>query len=296
MSERTFEPRIDPTHWDAIRDFVRATTDRVDGRVPYPMKAIQPAIAELALWGWQSAGLPLDAEELFDRSVIGYYVQVGCGQLTAAARGNRRSVLLRISEVLTETAPQRLPPLPSSNPSAPYKPKDIVAMVSWARGQSTAERRVNAHLLIVLGLGAGLSAQEIIALRGGDISNHGRQYDVHVRSGRPRTVPILQALADIMPAEQRQPGEYLFRPGRRQPSVNAITNFVNRGYSGGLRPSSQRMRATWIVCHLNARTPLNVLSEAAGLESIDALARFQPFIRPIPDDDARRLLRNARMS
>jgi hypothetical protein len=78
--------------------------------------------------------------------------------------------------------------------------------------------------------------------------------------------------------------------------VNAITNFVNRGYSGGLRPSSQRMRATWIVCHLNARTPLNVLSTAAGLESIDALARFQPFMHPWPEDDARRLLRTAPMT
>lgn len=293
MGELGFQPKIKPAHWEAIRDFVREIVNKVDGRVPYPIKAVQPAITEFCLWSWQTAALPLDAEELFDRSIIGYYVQVGCGHLTAAARGNRRSLLLRISEVLTDSPPERLPPLPSSNPSTPYSRREIVSTVSWARGQSTEERRSNAHLLIAVGLGAGLSAQEIIALRRKDIRRTGNEVDIRVRDGRTRTVPMLHEYVELLPDQSHHDDEYAFRPGRQQPFVNAITNFVQRGYAGGLRPSSQRMRATWIVHHLDARTPLSVLTTAAGLESIDALARFERFTRAVSADEAARLLRFA---
>jgi hypothetical protein len=53
------------------------------------------------------------------------------------------------------------------------------------------------------------------------------------------------------------------------------------------------MRATWIVHHLNANTPLTVLTTAAGLESLDALARFERFARRLDDERANRLLRYA---
>jgi integrase len=289
-----YRPRIDPDYWEVIRDFVRDVVQRADGKVAYDIKTLYWAISDFALWAWQDAGLPLDAEELFDRDVVAYYTQVGCGKLTAAARGNRRSLLLRVVEVLDALGPAKLPPLPPSDPSEPYRRRDVVSMISWARAQSTHERRVSAHVLIALGFGAGLSAQEIIGLRNRDVARSGNEVTVHVRDGRKRAVPMLSEFAELMPhADPAATEAFAFRPGRAQTYVNAISNFVRRGYQGGARPQAQRMRATWIVHHLDSGTPIPVLVAAAGLESFDALARFERFARPIPPELATRYLRYA---
>lgn len=288
-----YRPNINPDHWAAIREFVQATVDDVRPHVPYQPPALYQAVTEFSLWAWQDAGLPLDISELFDRNVISYYTQVGCGRLTAAARGNRRSLLLRMAEYF-DGASLRLPPLPPSDPSAPYDGREIVSIISWARAQSTSDRRENAHLLISLGFGAGLAAGEIISLRTRDIHREGRDLDVIVRQGRERRVPMLSDYVEFFPPrEHNHPDAFVFRPGRTQSYVNAISNFVKRGQGGGLRPRSQRMRATWLVRHLDARTPLSVLTTAAGLDSLDALARFEQFIAPVPPDEATRALRYA---
>lgn len=155
---RSYRARIDPNHWVVIRDFVYDVVERSETHVPYKTKDLYNAVSEFTLWGWQSAALPLEISALFNRNVIAYYAQVGCGHLTAAARGNRRSLLLRVSEHLVRTGYRRLPPIPPSNPSEPYSQREVLSTISWARGQTTAPRRMNAHVLIALGLGAGLSA------------------------------------------------------------------------------------------------------------------------------------------
>lgn len=290
-----YQPSIDPAYWEAIRDFVRDVVARTETTVPYTTYALYRASTEFTLWAWQTAGLPLEVEDLFERSVIAFYVQTGCGQLTAAARGNRRSLLLRMSEHLLLDAPTRLEPMPASNPSEPYSRREIVSIVSWARAQSTPERRANAHALVALGLGGGLSSQEIIALQVKDVHRERDQVTVTVAGTRRRDVPLLDEYAELMPAVNiATPNGFVFRPGRTQIYVNAISNFVKRGNGGGLRPTTQRMRATWLVHHLNAGTPLTVLTRAAGLESLDALARFEHFATEIDAATATRLLRSAR--
>jgi len=290
---RSYRARIDPNHWVVIRDFVYDVVERSETHVPYKTKDLYNAVSEFTLWGWQSAALPLEISALFNRNVIAYYAQVGCGHLTAAARGNRRSLLLRVSEHLVRTGYKRLPPIPPSNPSEPYSQREVLSTISWARGQTTAARRMNAHVLIALGLGAGLSAQEIIAIRVRDVVRDGLHVTINLETGRARRVPMIQEYADMMPDQSQYEGDaFSFRPGRSDFYINAISNFITRGAAtSSIRPQSQRMRATWIVRHLNAHTPLQVLTAAAGLESLDALARFERFARPVPEADAERMLR-----
>ena len=42
------------------------------------------------------------------------------------------------------------------------------------------------------------------------------------------------------------------------------------------------MRATWIVTHLTAGSPVKALVEAAGVDSLEALTRY---LRFVPDAD-----------
>jgi len=296
--QRPYQARINPAHWAVIREFVYNVVGTCESHVPYKARDMYNATAEFALWGWQSAALPLEVTGLFKRNVIAYYAEVGCGHLTAAARGNRRSLLLRMAEHLVKAEPRRLPPIPPSNPSEPYSQRELVSTISWARGQSTPARRMNAHVLIALGLGAGLSAQEIIAVRVQDVHRSGASVTIHLSSGRARTVPMIQEYAELMPDQSEyDPDAFAFRPGRADLYINAISNFITRGnQTSSIRPQSQRMRATWIVRHLNARTPLSVLTAAAGLESLDALARFEGFAAEVPSEEAERLLRHPAQS
>lgn len=289
----SYQARIDPKHWAVIREFVYDVVAKSESHVPYKAKDLYNAVSEFTLWGWQSAALPLEIPGLFNRNVIAYYAQVGCGHLTAAARGNRRSLLLRVAEHLVRTGYKPLPPIAPSNPSEPYSERELLSTISWARGQSTPARRMNAHVLIALGLGAGLSAQEIIAIRVRDVHRDGPHVSIDLTTGRARRVPMIQEYAEMMPDQSHYDDEaFAFRPGRSDFYINAISNFITRGsQSSSIRPQSQRMRATWIVRHLNAHTPLQVLTAAAGLESLDALARFERFATAVPSQEADRMLR-----
>ena len=71
----------------------------------------------------------------------------------------------------------------------------------------------------------------------------------------------------------------LFRPHVAW-SKNIVTVFVGRSLGSGLRPSTQRMRATWLVGHLSAGIPMQDLLSAAGLQSMDALVRYERFLPP----------------
>jgi integrase len=131
---------------------------------------------------------------------------------------------------------------------------------------------------VSLGLGAGLSTNEITALHTADIDTENST--VTVRGRRARTVTIEPAHAAILaPAiSDRKPDTYAFCPNRTGAGKNLITNFVARGHAAGLRPNTQRMRATWIVERMRDGTSLVELMEAAGVTTLDALGRYVRFV------------------
>jgi hypothetical protein len=72
---------------------------------------------------------------------------------------------------------------------------------------------------------------------------------------------------------------------------NVCTKFVSNT-TGVIKPSSQRLRATWLVHHLTVGTPVKVLLEAAGIGSLNALTRYIQFVPDVDPSVARRRLRD----
>ena len=66
---------------------------------------------------------------------------------------------------------------------------------------------------------------------------------------------------------------FAVRESRTSENHNAITDFVARS-AAPITIQARRMRATWILHHANAGTPIPVFLEAAGLQSLEALDRF----------------------
>lgn len=209
----------------------------------------------------------------------------------------RKPPLAAVSNVRGAPRPQRFPRklgvLSPSNAAAPYSDRDLVRLRNWANSQSTPFRRTNAAVLLALGAGAGLSASEIGRLRIGRLRVDAAGVVVDVDSERMRTVPVLRAWEEVLieRAAALPPGSYAFRENHTVEYPNLISSFVVRSGTMTVRPTSQRLRATWIVTHLRAGTPVVDLMRAAGVESLEAFTRYVKFVEPREAHASRVVLR-----
>lgn len=297
MTNSDYEPNLNLAVWNEVKRFVLdSVADAADG-TPYTAAELKVAASRIAAWTWQTAGLPLERGVVFRRDVVARFIAVGCSTLKPASRGNLRSQLLRMSEVLLDPreVPRRLAALESSEPAAPYSGAELISLRSWASTQSTPARRANAWVLLATGAGAGLAASEIGELRVGDIRVDGNGVLLVVTGERPRVVPVLREWEQVLADRTRTlgPDRFAFRENHAANYPNLIANFIDRSQVVGVKPKSQRLRATWIVRHLDAATPVVPLMQAAGIESLEAMTRYVRFVREVDDGEVRARMREA---
>jgi integrase len=277
----SYRPELPEQTWREVKTFVAATVDAVAGKTPYDSRDLLLVTTRLAAWAATSSGLDLERRALFNRLVIARFVRTGLTEYNEAARGNLRSQLLRMAEVLLDPrdVPLRLAPMKPADPSRPYSRREVVILHSWAETQSTGARRTNARVLLALGLGAGLSAAEIGNLTAKDIAVAEDGVTLRVVGARERDVPVLREWEGPLRARRTQLADdrFVFREGHTANYDNLISNFVARGASVEVVPQSQRMRASWIVGHLDRGTPIVLLAKAAGVESLEAFTRYLRF-------------------
>jgi integrase len=289
-----YEPTLDTAVWLRIQDFVTSAVADCTAATAYDVDTLNVAASRLTAWCWQTGGMGLDRETIFARDTIANFVAVGLPNSKPSARGNLRSQLLRMSEVLLgrTVSLRKLGALPPSDPSAPYSSAEVISLRNWADAQSTDDRRINARVLNALGLGAGLSASEIGSLRTADIVPDEHGVTITITGDRARTVPVLRDWEEALMerAQALAPDRYAFRENRTGYFPNLISNFVRRSQWTLVLPQSQRMRATWIVHHLSVGTPVVPLMRAAGVESLEAFTRYVRFVPEIDEDKSRAAL------
>jgi integrase len=297
VTSSDYEPNLDLAVWIEVKQFaLDAVADSADS-TPYTAADLVAAASRLAAWTWQTAGLPLERSVVFRRDVVARFIAVGCLTLKPASRGNLRSQLLRMSEILLDPreVPRRLAALEPSEPAAPYSSAELISLRSWASTQSTPARRANAWVLLATGAGAGLAASEIGQLRVRDIAVDEGGVLLQIKGERPRFVPVLREWEQVLVDRTRtlEPERFAFRENHGNYYPNLIANFIDRSQVVGVKPQSQRLRATWIVRHLDAATPVVPLMRAAGIESLEALTRYVRFVRERDGDEVRARLRDA---
>jgi len=273
-----YTPRIDEQAWTPIKDFIAAAVATCSGKTAYADRDLYRASTGLVSWVRSATALPL-SEALFAPSVIEDFVRRGLPAYSPASRGNRRSVLLRMSEaILGERASRvRLESLPSSTPSKPYSDRELRGLRDWAL-HSSASRRPRALALLGLGLGAGLSTGEITASRCADVGEVESGLTISVRGQRARTVTISPEWAGAVREAIEGAGaeDWIFCPDRTIGGKNMVTNFLAPDRSAAV--NVQRMRATWIVRQLRDGAPAVQLMRDAGVRSMTALSRFVPYV------------------
>lgn len=271
-----YEPDLPEDAWAKVRPFVLEVAAELSGKVTYSPASTMSAVARHVDWCVNVAGIPMTREALFRRDVIAAAVAV-MDTTNSATRARRRSLLLRSGEALgvIQVLPP-LPPLSAASPSAPYSPREVSEAIRWADTQEGPNGQ-SARALVALGFGAGLPTRELAAVCASDVTAEAGAVIV-----TDRLVPVSDEWRDELTelasaaADSSLP---LFRPGVAW-HKNMVTNFVNKSMGSGLRPTTQRMRATWLVEHLANGTPMQDLLAAAGLKSMDALVRYERFLPP----------------
>lgn len=275
------------------KSFASEAAAAAEPHLSYPPSELLLAATNLAHWAAHN-GISLERELVFSENTINNFVRDGMRGRSDASRGNVRAQLRRMREVFSgeSVVPERLT---ASKPVQPYTGEEIRGFSEWASRQKTPAFRRDARTILAAGLGGGLSAGEIGGLRGGDVLHDDDGVQLVVRGARERVVQVLRSQEQrlLTAAAEVKSDRYLVRSGRESNPTNLITNIVDRGAANDLGPNSQRMRATWLVRHLNAGTPVGVLMDAAGLESLRALTRYLPFADVVPELTARRTLRGA---
>lgn len=220
--------------------------------------------------------------------VVEAFVAQGLAGRASSTRGTYRSVLRALS------GPARAgPATPFSGSPAPplYTGTERSELFAIAGSQRHAWRRDSALSFLALGLGAGLRAGELAALRGADVLSGPAGVAVVLDGPRARTVPVEGRLGGLVAgrAEQVGAGNHLFCPGRAERSYpNFVNNFARtlQASPGGPRLCSGRARSSFICAHLVMGTPLAELVYISGLIEVGSLLRYARHVQGAPSSKA----------
>lgn len=285
-----------PTTVLTATDFARNAVADCTDRTPYDHTELLRAVNALVDWSVRS-GVALDRTAVFARDNIVSHINTGLREFGQGTRTNRRSQLLRVAEALLapELAPRPLPAMAPSDPTVPYSEDEQAALLEWARKRKRTKRCDDAMMLLALGFGAGLSAQEVMGVRAADVVVTDDAVLIRIAEGRVRMVPVLRKWETALRkrAAALKSTEYMFKAGRTGAGKNLISNFVASAKVDGVHAQTQRMRSTWLVQQMAARAPLPALVEAAGVDSLEALTRYLAFVPSAPTAGSFALLRAA---
>ena len=291
-----FSPRDVPDEvWERIRPVVTAAVTGSTPTTPGLARRHLTIATQLAVWA-DRIGVSLEDEVFFHPETIDRYIKEGCAHLSIGSRMNYRSQLWRFGEAVigSEHFPPHPLPLKRSPTNTPYSAAEVTELVAWSRGLRTSHMRRNAQALLAIGLGAGLSSQEVSRLVGTDVREQDGLVLVEVIGDKSRTVPVLRTWAPQVLELAKESGDRAFFRHERTKITRAdIVAFINRCSD---REESlfciQRTRITWMVTHLTAGTHLAVLHRASGV-SAPQLVKYLAFVPPLEDEVAYRQLTEA---
>jgi integrase len=278
---RPYRPQLPAKDWAEIEPYVHDVVLRAEPLVTYGARELYPAVTRLAHFA-RAEYAPLTDDAVFDPYMVNRFVVHHLAGYNRASRNTIRARLRRVSEALLgDAAAGTFKALGKADAVTPYTVAEQAALEGWSRAQTSEERRTSAAALLSLGFGAGLTGAEIIRLRLEDVEVLGDGLVVHVGNGDgKRDVPVADEWSDGLRARSgfMNGHGWAFRADQRGSNMNLITDFVSRT-APPMEIQTRRMRATWLVRHLEAGTPLKTLLRVAGLQSAEALDRILPFVR-----------------
>jgi len=289
-----YKPQRASAEWPAIESFVKDACSLAAPHTSYAASMLLTVTSAYVLWCVNAQGWPMQTDVIFSRQAIDLYCTQESPARSEGTRRNYRAILMRVSEVVApEEHPDAMTPLARKRVAEPYSARDMEEFSLWALGQITAEKRRRAMLMLVLCAGAGLRPSDVSTIYPDDVlvDDLGIVFTIH--GTNPRTVPLLRQWEEWMVAILAQAPRDIpvWGPTNTIRASNLLSNFTQ--YTVGLRPRSDRLRATWIVTHLRAGTRIKELTCALGVEKFEHLPRYLEHVHTLDTPRYRAELRDA---
>jgi len=285
---------VTPADWDqhigpVVRDLTTKSGFTSRGTVQHTMKGL----TRLVVWA-RTHGVPLAPEVLLHPDTVERFIATGIPNLSERSRATRRSALRAVSIAVTTKTPWTpLPPkMRRSYYARPYSAAELGRWWEVATSQKTPGRDRAARAMVALGLGVGVSASEHLTITGHNVIKRHGVVAVQIGGRRARTVPCVAMWSDRLLQLASEVGD--------EPLIGSFSSAVNRTYNL-MRPievppsmprlESPRLRTSWMAELLTAGVPIKEFARACGLNVVQHMEDFLPFL---PDmDEASAFLRLA---
>lgn len=240
--------------------------------------------ADFVNWA-RIAGYDLDFQALFLERVIEDYVRRGI-QHTPRTAADYRSDLRQLAAHINTApgAPNRPIVISHTAVKPPYTAAEVDKILQLIDLEQDTKFKRRIQVAVALGLGAGLSAQDLRQLSRGHIEDLGADgIIVHVPGDRPRDVWVRYNFEDLLRAglEGLTRNEHVL--GRRNMGKDALVDLYKRiePLGGGVRLLQGRMRNTWIAQIMCEPISLWTVMQAAGLVGARTLTDIAEYLQPI---------------
>lgn len=269
-----FAPRaLDSDVWDEMSDFVRATVRRrhSTGR---SVRDTQRALSILTCFAeWVLiTGVSTVSDRALNERVINAYTSHRKSEVEAPVAERERKLLRTLAD-LSNTVEKRTVAT-TATPSTPYSLLEQDEIRYWASWQPSDHRSRVASGIAALGLGCGLTSREMAQVREQDVTPLDDGMLGVTLDGR--TIPVLASWNDELASTLTgDPAQFLISP--RSVLRDATATTTSLVLCGPDSPSPQRMRATWLLTHVDASTNVFAVMAAAGLSAPDFLRRLASF-------------------
>ncbi|RKR76298.1 tyrosine-type recombinase/integrase [Frondihabitans australicus] len=273
---KPYQPKLPQRDWEAIAPYVHDLVARAEPLVVYSRDQLNPVVSRLVHYAFINH-IPLNDTDVLSPRTLERFVQVYLKDYTPGGKSTMRARVRRVAEAIRGGSTSDLiRTFAKSEASKPYDDRELALLRSWSRSMRNDDLTSSTGALLALGFGAGLTGAEIIRQRLEDVSL--ADGTVRVVGGTEREIPVNGVWLDLLITRCAVTGGtgWAFRTGQRGSNANLITDFVAR--TGPQIPlTTRRMRATWLVGHLNSGTRLKPLLKLAGLRSAEALDAVLPF-------------------
>lgn len=254
---------------------------------------------QFATWV-HNEGEPLTREHVFAEATRRRYLTSKAGpmHLSEYSRRNYRLRLDIMASILLGSRRETISgrkPIGRSDALMPLTVQQEVDLWVWAEGLRPISRRQRLQAVIVMGLGVGCRRRDFVTVRGTDVTRDGA--GVHVSF--PETTTTLgnpfpprvttcaaqweDRLWDLV-QQLDAPDRYLAAPWTDEQPTSRTVDVTMRGVINdeAARPpldfSTESLRNTWLLRHLEAGTPPKVFMAQGALKTTVTLENLMPYV------------------
>lgn len=264
------------SHGHLVRDRVRA----VKTKGPRSAQTHLSAGAGLLAFAARE-GIPLRGEVVFSDEVIERYV---AAELTGS-RGSRGTTRSRLRRLRDAYAPEQTPVVDYQRVRPPYTIDELAGLWRMVSNQSTPYRTRRLQALYCLCVGAGCDATDLRTVSGEDVYKDNGLVYVAIGEPRVRTVPVLGSVGPTLLGLAETAGKEMVIGGNADD--HNLVNRLVRSATGGEdlpRLNVARLRHSWMVAMANARLPLTLLADMAGVATLRTFEDLLPYTNLPPGE------------